>query len=195
MSRVALRVEAGLCGLQPAETVRFRMGAAGSLKASPLAAPGYRFTGRKNCHHRPGVPVSAATTSTRDRARCPSGSRSAVMAGTAATDAPRRAESSCSCPHPVSLSCPGFSSPGESIPDTLLVDGQALKFVLAEARAAGDFDFLLDAISLHERPANVADTLAAPGYNVVPESRNFQFRKPIPDTSEVGGARDSNPTC
>ncbi|WP_035355479.1 hypothetical protein, partial [Edaphobacter aggregans] len=48
-----------------------------------------------------------------------------------------------------------------------------------------DFDFLLDAISLRDKPANVAEKLAALAYTVVPESRNFQFQKPIPGTNEV----------
>ncbi|MGB6869780.1 MAG: nucleotidyl transferase AbiEii/AbiGii toxin family protein, partial [Acidobacteriaceae bacterium] len=67
----------------------------------------------------------------------------------------------------------------------VLVGGQALKFVLAEARTTRDFDFLLDAISLREKPANVAHKLATLEYTVVPESRNFQFQKPIPGTNEV----------
>jgi hypothetical protein len=60
-----------------------------------------------------------------------------------------------------------------------------LKFVLAEARATKDFDFLLDAIALRQKPANVAEKLIALGYTVVPESRNFQFQKSIPGTKEV----------
>jgi hypothetical protein len=67
----------------------------------------------------------------------------------------------------------------------VLVGGQALKFVLAEARATKDFDFLLDAIALREKPANVAAKLEALDYKVVPESRNFQFQKSIPGASEV----------
>ena len=74
---------------------------------------------------------------------------------------------------------------GPAAGDFVLVGGQALKFVLAEARATRDFDFLLDAISLREKPANIAGKLDALGYKVVPESRNFQFQKPIPGTNEV----------
>ena len=44
---------------------------------------------------------------------------------------------------------------GPAAGDFVLVGGQALKFVLAEARATRDFDFLLDAISLREKPANI----------------------------------------
>lgn len=74
---------------------------------------------------------------------------------------------------------------GPAADEFVLVGGQALKFVLAEARATRDFDFLLDAIALRENPANVTKKLAALGYTVVPESRNFQFQKPIPGTSEI----------
>ncbi len=74
---------------------------------------------------------------------------------------------------------------GPAANEFVLVGGQALKFVLAEARATRDFDFLLDAIALRENPANVAEKLAALHYTVVPESRNFQFQKPIPGTNEI----------
>ena len=74
---------------------------------------------------------------------------------------------------------------GPAAGDFVLVGGQALKFVLGKARATKDFDFLLDAISLREKPANIAGKLGALGYKVVPESRNFQFQKPIPGTNEV----------
>ena len=74
---------------------------------------------------------------------------------------------------------------GPAADEFVLVGGQALKFVLAEARATKDFDFLLDAIALREKPANVAEKLMALDYRVVPESRNFQFQKPIPGTKEV----------
>jgi hypothetical protein len=74
---------------------------------------------------------------------------------------------------------------GPAADEFVLVGGQALKFVLAEARATKDFDFLLDAIALREKPASVAEKLMALGYTVVPESRNFQFQKSIPGTKEV----------
>lgn len=74
---------------------------------------------------------------------------------------------------------------GPAADEFVLVGGQALKFVLGRARATKDFDFLLDAISLRQKPAHLAEKLAALGYRVVPESRNFQYEKPIPDTNEV----------
>ncbi len=75
---------------------------------------------------------------------------------------------------------------GPAADEFVLVGGQALKFVLAGARATRDFDFLLDAISLREKPANVAEKLAVLQYKVVPESRNFQFQKSIPCVFHVG---------
>lgn len=74
---------------------------------------------------------------------------------------------------------------GSAADEFVLVGGQALKFVLGKARATKDFDFLLDAISLREKPASIAEKLGALGYKVVPESRNFQYQKPIPGTNEV----------
>lgn len=74
---------------------------------------------------------------------------------------------------------------GPAADEFVLVGGQALKFVLGQARATRDFDFLLDAISLRQRPVHLAKKLAALGYSVVPESRNFQYEKPIPGTNEV----------
>jgi hypothetical protein len=74
---------------------------------------------------------------------------------------------------------------GPAADEFVLVGGQALKFVLGHARATKDFDFLLDAISLRQKPVHLAEKLAALGYRVVPESRNFQYEKPIPGTNEV----------
>ena len=74
---------------------------------------------------------------------------------------------------------------GPAADEFVLVGGQALKFVLGHARATKDFDFLLDAISLRQKPAHLAEKLAALGYRVLPESRNFQYEKPIPGTNEV----------
>jgi hypothetical protein len=78
-----------------------------------------------------------------------------------------------------------LNSLGPAADEFVLVGGQALKFVLSEARTTRDFDFLLDALSLRDKPANVAEKLTGLGYTVVPESRNFQFQKPIPGTNEV----------
>ena len=62
----------------------------------------------------------------------------------------------------------------------VLVGGQALKFAVPDARATKDFDFVLDVIALRQNPGSVGAALDRLGYIVVPESRNFQFAKPIP---------------
>lgn len=66
--------------------------------------------------------------------------------------------------------------------DFVLVGGQALKFAIPNARATKDFDFVLDVIALRQSPGAVAAALDRLGYAVVPESRNFQFVKAIPDS-------------
>ncbi len=78
-----------------------------------------------------------------------------------------------------------LASLGPAADEFVRVGGLALKLVRGKARATKDFDFLLDAISLREKPANIAEKLAALGYTVAPESCNFQFQKPIPGTNEV----------
>jgi len=66
--------------------------------------------------------------------------------------------------------------------DFVLVGGQALKFTVPYARATKDFDFVLDVIALRRNPGAVGAALDRLGYIVVPESRNFQFVKPIPNS-------------
>ena len=74
---------------------------------------------------------------------------------------------------------------GSSAEDFVLAGAQSMKFALSDARATRDFDFLLDAVHLRERDSRVGETLGALGYRVVPESRNFQFEKQIPQSREV----------
>lgn len=69
--------------------------------------------------------------------------------------------------------------------DFVLAGAQSMKFALGDARATRDFDFLLDAVHLRERDSRVGETLDALGYRVVPESRNFQFEKQIPESREI----------
>jgi nucleotidyltransferase AbiEii toxin of type IV toxin-antitoxin system len=66
--------------------------------------------------------------------------------------------------------------------DFVLVGGQALKFAVPNARATKDFDFVLDVIALRQNPGSVRAALDRLEYAVVPESRNFQFVKPIPNS-------------
>ncbi|MHB1938665.1 MAG: hypothetical protein ACYCOR_19095 [Acidobacteriaceae bacterium] len=74
---------------------------------------------------------------------------------------------------------------GSSAEDFVLAGAQSMKFALDNARATRDFDFLLDAVHLRERDSRVGETLGALGYQVVPESRNFQFEKQIPQSREI----------
>lgn len=69
--------------------------------------------------------------------------------------------------------------------DFVLVGAQSMKFAVGNARATRDFDFLLDAVHLRQRDSRVAEILGALGYQVVPESRNFQFEKRIPKSREI----------
>ena len=71
---------------------------------------------------------------------------------------------------------------GRASADFVLVGGQALKFAVPNARATKDFDFVLDVIALRQSPESVGAALDRLGYVVVPESRNFQFVKPIPNS-------------
>jgi hypothetical protein len=75
-----------------------------------------------------------------------------------------------------------WSELGSASGDFVLVGGQALKFAVPDARATKDFDFVLDVVALRQSPIPVAAALERLGYTVVPESRNFQFEKPIPDS-------------
>ena len=74
---------------------------------------------------------------------------------------------------------------GPAAGDFVLAGAQSMKFAMSSARATRDFDFLLDAVHLRERHAAVRETLGALGYRVVPESRNFQFEKQIPESREI----------
>jgi hypothetical protein len=67
----------------------------------------------------------------------------------------------------------------------VLVGGQALKFVVPDARATKDFDFVLDVVSVRETAVPVGRVLGGLNYTVVPESRNFQFEKPIPNSPYI----------
>lgn len=74
---------------------------------------------------------------------------------------------------------------GPAADDFVLAGGQALKFALPYARATKDFDFLLDVASIRETAVPVGRILEGLNYTVVPESRNFQFEKPIPNSPHI----------
>jgi Nucleotidyl transferase AbiEii toxin, Type IV TA system len=69
--------------------------------------------------------------------------------------------------------------------DFVVAGAQAMKFMLRQARATKDIDFVLDAVSLRGQKESVAQTLQKLGYSVVPGSQNFQFQKAIPGSKEV----------
>lgn len=75
-----------------------------------------------------------------------------------------------------------WSELGSASADFVLAGGQALKFAVPNARATKDFDFVLDVVAIRQSSVPVAAVLERLGYAVVPDSRNFQFEKPIPNS-------------
>jgi hypothetical protein len=71
-----------------------------------------------------------------------------------------------------------------ALDDFVVAGAQAMKFAVAEAHATKDVDFVLNVLALRDQPLSLADTLAKLGHAPVPESRNFQFVKPIPNSKE-----------
>lgn len=78
-----------------------------------------------------------------------------------------------------------YEALGASGDSFVIAGAQAMKFFVREARATRDIDFVLDAVRLRGEPASLQSQLTALGYAVVPESRNFQFQKQIPGSTEV----------
>jgi len=68
--------------------------------------------------------------------------------------------------------------------DFVVAGAQAMKFAVEKARATKDVDFLLNVLALRKEPLQLAQILEKLRYTPVPESRNFQFEKPIPDSTE-----------
>jgi hypothetical protein len=73
---------------------------------------------------------------------------------------------------------------GPAAQDFVIAGAQAMKFAVEEARGTKDFDFLLNVVALRKEPRQLAQMLERLGYLPVPQSRNFQFEKPIPDSAE-----------
>jgi hypothetical protein len=73
---------------------------------------------------------------------------------------------------------------GPASDDFVVAGAQAMKFMVARARATKDIDFLLDVLRLRAEPLELSDQLQRLGYGVVEGSRNFQFEKPIPASQE-----------
>jgi hypothetical protein len=73
---------------------------------------------------------------------------------------------------------------GSAADDFVVAGAQAMKFVVDKARGTKDVDFLLDVLALRKEPVQLAPIFEKLGYAPVPESRNFQFEKAIPDSTE-----------
>ena len=72
-----------------------------------------------------------------------------------------------------------------SIADNLvLVGGQAARLLNLTKRGTKDFDFVLNVVALREITQPISDTLTKLGYQVVQESRMFQFYKQISVTPD-----------
>jgi hypothetical protein len=69
--------------------------------------------------------------------------------------------------------------------DFVVAGAQAMKFMLRQARATKDIDFVLNVVALRGEKESVAQTLQKLRYSVVPGSQNFQFQKAIPGSNEV----------
>lgn len=74
---------------------------------------------------------------------------------------------------------------GTAADDFVVAGAQAMKFSVQRARGTKDVDFILNVIALRKDPLRLAQVLESLGYKPVPESRNFQFEKPIPNSTET----------
>jgi hypothetical protein len=74
---------------------------------------------------------------------------------------------------------------GPAAEDFVVAGAQAMKFSVTRARGTKDFDFLLNVMALRKEPRQLAAIFDQLGYQAVPESRNFQFEKPIPGSAET----------
>ena len=74
---------------------------------------------------------------------------------------------------------------GPAAEGLVLVGGHALRFIVARPRPTRDLDFVLDVAYLRNCDTSLASVLAALGYSVAENARNFQFEKPIPNSPEV----------
>ena len=74
---------------------------------------------------------------------------------------------------------------GPAADDFVVAGAQAMKFAVQKARGTKDFDFILNVVALRKEPLQLAKVFEGLGYTAVPESRNFQFVKPIPNSAET----------
>ncbi len=73
---------------------------------------------------------------------------------------------------------------GPAAEDFVVAGAQAMKFAVEKARATKDVDFVLNVLALRKEHLQLAQVFEKLGYTPVPESRNFQFEKPIPGSTE-----------
>ncbi len=73
---------------------------------------------------------------------------------------------------------------GPAADDFVVAGAQAMKFAVQKARGTKDVDFLLNVLALRKESLQLAPIFERLGYGPVPESRNFQFEKPIPGSNE-----------
>ncbi len=74
---------------------------------------------------------------------------------------------------------------GPAADDFVVAGAQAMKFMVERPRATKDIDFVLDVVKLRGEPLMLAAELERLGYKPAEGSRNFQFEKPIPNSSET----------
>jgi hypothetical protein len=74
---------------------------------------------------------------------------------------------------------------GDAADDFVVAGAQAMKFSVAKARGTKDVDFVLNVVALRKETLQLAKVFESLGYTPVPESRNFQFVKPIPNSTET----------
>ena len=73
---------------------------------------------------------------------------------------------------------------GPAADDFVVAGAQAMKFILKKARGTKDIDFVLDVVRLRGEKLSLGASLKELGYKVVEGSRNFQFEKAIPNSTE-----------
>lgn len=78
-----------------------------------------------------------------------------------------------------------FAALGPAVDDFVVAGAQAMKFTVQKARGTKDVDFILNVLALRKEIIPLAKLLKDLGYTPVPESRNFQFVKPIPNSTET----------
>lgn len=78
-----------------------------------------------------------------------------------------------------------FKALGAAADGFVVAGAQAMKFLLREARATKDIDFVLDVIALRGEKDPIAQKLKDLKYTAVPGSQNFQFEKSIPASKDM----------